>query len=505
MAANEPEQRALALGLWAPAFFAALLAAAYELGPRQTDAYLGPGLASPRWLALLLLTLSAALGSVAGARLLRAAASRSQLLLRLLAALSALCALSGAGWFWAFGAPRVVPIFAVGMPVSAGLLVGLCAGALGRAVALPYRELASIRLLLAPLPLFGALLLTLLLTSALSYAGIWRAAALLAAVLAGLSLHVSHFADYLGDLRAAPRRPAVFALCLAGASLATSQAYVPARLLSRYPGDVVWTQGDAVVISAQNTFELFEQGHLRLSSADDYRFAELAVHPLLASLTSPRRVLLFGPGGGLLEREVLRYPSVEEALSVSELDHGALRESLWPASRTPTDPRVRYLQAEPLPWLEREQSRFDAIIVALPAPADAATAKHYSRYFYQLLAARLTTGGGVAVQAASHDNPGTVRAIAATMQHVGLALRGYEAPVPLLGSLAFLVGGVPATPALERAQLPSGLRYLDQAGLSRALSLGLPLSAEPTTPVTTLDRLRVSEVWHREQVALGYD
>ena len=62
MAASEPEQRALGLSLWAPAFFAALLAVGYELGPRQTDAYLGPELASPRWLALLLFALSAAAG-----------------------------------------------------------------------------------------------------------------------------------------------------------------------------------------------------------------------------------------------------------------------------------------------------------------------------------------------------------------------------------------------------------------------------------------------------------
>jgi predicted membrane-bound spermidine synthase len=501
--ASEPERRDTQLAVWVPLFAAALLTAAHEIGARQTDAYLGPSLSTPRSVALALMSVGIAAGFIAGRSRLRSTASRSQLLTRLGGALAFTCAASGGLWFCSFEVPSALPLVACGLPGAVGLLAGACAGALLHAVARPYRELQAMRLLLAPVPLVAGLLLTLAGCTALSYLGVWRAAALLGAVLAALTLFVPRFADYLADVKVGSRRPAVVALAAAGVSLAAAQAFVPASLLARYPTEVVWARDETVIISAQNTFELFEAQQLRLSSVDDYRLAELAVHPLLSALPSARRLLLLGPAGGFLEREALRYPQLVELVSLSETDGAKFRASLWgQRAGSKADSRLRFEVAEPIPWLEQRRQPFDAVIVALPAPSGPSTGKYYTKYFYELVRERLTPGGGLAVQAPSrHVAPATFASIRETLRRAGLVEETYDAPVPLLGSLSFLLAARGSAPVPEATALPPELRYLDPPALRRAQAAVPTPSAGGS--LSTLDHLRIVEVWHREQAAVG--
>lgn len=496
----------MALAVGAPLFAAALLSTAYEVGARQTDAYLGPGLSLPRGVAIALASSSVAVGAILGGRLLAAAARRVELISRLAVALSVVCAASAPLWFYAFGVPSALPFVACALPTATGLLAGGALGALVRGSALPYRELQAVRLWLAPLPLGGALLLTLAASTALSYLGVWRAAAALAGVLAVLSSLLPRFSEFFGDLRAPSRWPSLVALGLAGLSFAAAQAFVPATLLARYPVELIWAdaEADTVVISAQNTCELFEAQQLRASSVDDYRLAELAVHPTLSSLAARRRVLILGPAGGFLEREVLRYPDVAEVVSVSETDRTAFRRSLWPRQAlrgSDADTRLRFVVAEPIPWLEQQAPRFDQIVVSLPAPASAAEGKYYTRYFYELLARQLTEQGALVVQAPSRAAlPRTFDTVAQTLRSTGLVLSSYEAPIPLLGAISFLVGA--RGPALQReVSLPSGLRFLDAAALRRSTALA------ETTPaaaaISTLSEQHAVVTWHSEQASLG--
>lgn len=507
MVASSAAGRDRQLAAWVPAFAAATLSTAYEVGARQTDAYLGPQLSIPRGSALLLVAAGLALGFVAGRRRLRGAAERGAVLMQLACAVCLVGSLSAAAWFWGFSAPRALPFIACALPAGMGLVAGACVGALFQATALAYRELQGARLLLAPLPLVVALGLTLAGSAALSYLGLWRAAASISGVLAGLSLLVPYFADYLGDRRRASRWPALAALAVSVFSFAAAQAFVPAQLLARYPTEVVWADRNAelVVISAQNTFELFESQQLQLSSVDDYRFAELAVHPLLSVLRAQRRVLVLGPAGASLEREVLRYRNVAEVVSLSETDGRAFRASLWPqhaAAAALNDPRLRFVVAEPLPWLERSPQRFDAIVLSRPAPATASEGKYYTRYFYQLLAEHLTAQGALVVQATSYASlPGTFAVIRETLHSAGLTTTSYEAPVPLLGALSFLIGTRHDRPKLDAPALPEGLRFVDRAVLNRAFSSTQQQPARAS--ISTLNELHALDVWHHEQLQLG--
>jgi spermidine synthase len=494
------------LALWVPTFAAALFAAAYEVGARQTDAYLGPSLSIARGVALALTAAGLALGFAAGRRLLQNTATRSRLLVRLASLTCVVCSAAPALWFWGFSVPAAMPFVACLLPGMAGLTVGASAGALGKATTFAYRELEGARLLLAPLPLLLALGLALVASTALSYLGLWRAAAALSGALAGLALLVPRFVDYLADRQRPARWPCVAALAVSVVSFAAAQAFVPAQVLARYPAEVVWVDAEAelVVISAQNTFELFASSQLVLSSADDYRHAELAVHPLLSALRSRQRVLVLGPAGGTLEREVLRYRDVAEVVSLSETDARKFRGSLWPRHATIAldDPRLRFVVAEPLPWLEASPQRFDAIVLCQPAPATASEGKYYTRYFYGLLAEHLTEHGALVAQATSRSAlPGTFAVIRDTLQGAGLSTTSYDAAIPLLGAVSFLIATRHRGLELDTPALPSGLRFVDASALRRAFS---PPPSEPArAAVSTLHELHAMEAWHHEQLRLG--
>src|SRR5260370_42130254 len=74
-------------------------------------------------------------------------------------------------------------------------------------------------------------------------------------------------------------------------------------------------------------FQLFLNGHLQFSSADEYRYREALVHPAMMLAESPHRVLILGGGDGLALREVLKHPCVEEVTLVDlDPDMTALSE-----------------------------------------------------------------------------------------------------------------------------------------------------------------------------------
>src|SRR5690606_32215013 len=55
-----------------------------------------------------------------------------------------------------------------------------------------------------------------------------------------------------------------------------------------------------IVITRSGTgFKLFLSGNLQFSSSDEYRYHEALVHPAMASVDNPKRVLVLGGGDGL--------------------------------------------------------------------------------------------------------------------------------------------------------------------------------------------------------------
>lgn len=487
-------------GAWFPAFLLVLAGVWHEICIRQTDAYLGPGLSTPRWQSLAIAAICGILGVWGGRRALLRVERRAALIGALAALVSVVSCASGAIWFFGFTSKTALAVIGIALPAVTSLVCGAAIGALGQAGALAYAELGSLRLLLGPLGTVAAAFTLVALLTLASYLGLWRAAVGVGLLTAWFAGSVGAQRHYLSALDRPSSVPAVIASSMGIASLIAAQAFAPARLTSLYPSELVWCDksGETVVISAQNTFELFEGPALRTSSADAYRFAELAVHPLLTAAPTRTRVLVLGPGGGFLEREVLRYAEVREVVSVNELDTTAFRASAWPAHEgVLVDPRLRFVTAEPLPWLEEHPEKFDAIVVSLSLPQSHHEGKHATRYFFRLLRERLTPRGLVALEAAPLvQAPRTFASTWRSLTEAGFAVASYEAPVPLLGALSFLIG-TPTDFRNQPRKLPDQLRFLSQLP-----TLSTQPPAEAAEP-STLDHQRAVGLWHQEQAALG--
>jgi spermidine synthase len=216
-----------------------------------------------------------------------------------------------------------------------------------------------------------------------------------------------------------------------------------------------------------DAMRLYLNGRLQFSSRDEYRYHEALVHPALAALGAPRRVLVLGGGDGLTVRQVLRYPSVESVTLVdidermtrlfrdnprlAELNGGAF-----------ADPRVSVVNADAWRWLEARpaaEPRFDAILMDLPDPSSYALGRIYSVPFFRLLARHLAPHGLIASQATS---PETVReafwCIVATAEAAALRVVPYHAHVPSFGEWGFVIASMGEY--RPPAALPEGLRFL---------------------------------------------
>ncbi len=194
-----------------------------------------------------------------------------------------------------------------------------------------------------------------------------------------------------------------------------------------------------VITRGRAGFQLFLNGSLQFSSADEYRYHEALVHPAMSLLATPRNVLILGGGDGLALREVLKYPSVER---VTLVDLDPKMTALWKTFRplgelnhhSFADPRVRVINQDAMVWLGTNSEPFDVVIVDFPDPNSFPVAKLYTTRFYRMLRAHVAPGGAVAVQCTS---PLFARrsywCIVRTIEAAGFVVRPYQTTVPSFG------------------------------------------------------------------------
>ena len=278
---------------------------------------------------------------------------------------------------------------------------------------------------------------------------------------------------------------AVLALAMAGADRLTTWAedgFYGQDIVLRESSDyqrVVVTAGPAGV-------RLFLNGNLQFHSRDEYRYHEALVHPLMAALPAPRRVLVLGGGDGLAVREVLKYPSVQ-AVTLVELDpHMTRLVAQAPAlvaltQHALSSPRVTVVNADAYAWLETSREFFDAIVIDFPDPTNFALGKLYTTSFYQRAEQRLAASGYMVVQTTS---PLVARksywTVAATLEAVGLQTQPYHAHVPSFGEWGFIIAG--RRPWVMPTQLPPGLRFLTVDGLPALLNFPPDMARVPAEP-----------------------
>src|SRR6185436_13171569 len=238
-------------------------------------------------------------------------------------------------------------------------------------------------------------------------------------------------------------------------------------------------------------FQLFLNGNLQFSSADEYRYHEALVHPVMALASEGgrevRRVLVLGGGDGLALREILKYPTVQEVTLVDlDPDMTRLSERFPPLARLNDnsfrDPRVRVVNEDAMIWLEHDASRqesasqtFDAAIVDFPDPNTFALGKLYTTRFYRLLKSRLGADAAVSVQSTS---PLFARnsfwCIVRTIEAAGFNVRPYYTAVPSFGVWGFALARIGNFDPPVHA--PPGLRFLDDSSMQAMFVLSADLA-----------------------------
>ena len=495
-------------------FFSALLlatsiGAAHECVLRQTNAYLSPGEGPPRYLAALAAAVGALLGAWLGGHPRRVAA-RDRLPWLLLAA-ALITGGSAAVLFFAFARNRVFTAVALVLPGLTSATVFALLRTSYQALRRPastlgvfQRSLRAVQLVLLALGL-GAL------AAATTSIGLLRTSALLGIAFGTLAFWCPTLLSYLDGrpprFGSAIRIVSVGVLCAAVAGIVGAEAWVSVQDLRRYPSDIVYARTTDrrhyVVTSAQQSFALFVDDQLRFSTVDEQRYHEALVHPAMAAASRHASVLVLGGGAGLVERELLRYPDVEQ-VTVVVVDWSIVdlaRQLGWLRRRSGdsmSSPRVRVIQEEPIVWLAETRERFDVVIVDLPDPVDYAEAKNYTRYFYHRLRERLGPNGVAAIQAASpFRSPRTFASVERTLREARCSVLPYHAPIPMLGDWGYFLAA--RTPLHVPHRVPDGLTFLDSAELAALFHLPNDLRSRDPGVVSTLHEQPLVDVFGSER------
>jgi spermidine synthase len=224
-----------------------------------------------------------------------------------------------------------------------------------------------------------------------------------------------------------------------------------------------------VLTRFKDDIRLFLNSHLQFSSRDEYRYHEALIHPGLASIPTPRRVLVLGGGDGLAVREILKYPQIE-SITLVDLDpemtkifssHAMLTQL---NEKSLLSPKLHVINADAFPWIDSNTDSFDFIVIDFPDPTNYSLGKLYTTAFYRAVARHLSAQGMMVVQSTS---PMFARdsfwCIANTLKQAGLKTYPYHVYVPSFGEWGFVLASrrdyIPPT------SLPTGLRFIDVKGI----------------------------------------
>ncbi len=242
-----------------------------------------------------------------------------------------------------------------------------------------------------------------------------------------------------------------------------------------FADDIVYaktTHYQRIVVTRNRAgFQLFLNGNLQFSSADEYRYHEALVHPamVLASEQGTRRAACSSSAAATASpcARCCSYPSVEHVTLVDlDPDMTALVAPLPAARATSTatrfeDPRVHVVNEDAMLWLERDVQPFDAAIVDFPDPNTFALGKLYTTRFYRLLKARLAPDAAVA--RAVHLAAVRARRLLVHRPHDGG--RGLHGARPTTPPCRRSASGASRSRAARRSSRrrarPRGLRFLD--------------------------------------------
>jgi spermidine synthase len=147
---------------------------------------------------------------------------------------------------------------------------------------------------------------------------------------------------------------------------------------------------------------LLLDGMIMTTERDEFIYHELITHIPLLAHPAPKRVLVIGGGDGGTIREVLKHPSVEQAV-LCEIDGDVIdvcKKYLPSIAGKLDDPRVEVVVRDGAAYISEHENYFDAILIDSTDPIGPGE-KLFSKEFYEGVKRALTANGVMACQSES--------------------------------------------------------------------------------------------------------
>ncbi|MDI9639367.1 hypothetical protein QPK87_19330 [Kamptonema cortianum] len=239
-------------------------------------------------------------------------------------------------------------------------------------------------------------------------------------------------------------------------------------------------------IDVYDTFELgkmlFLDGHVQLSTRDEYAYHECLVHIPLLALRDPKIALVVGGGDGGILRELVKHPELDriDMVEIDDLVIGECRRHLPELSDGAfDDPRVKLTIEDAFGFVKNANSVYDLVVLDVTDVYEdeegELSEKLFTKEFYDDVAKILSPNGMVVTQA---DNlvfcPYSLQDIKASFAESFPKVGSFWGLVPSFGGFsgfawASLGADIPQFWPGSRAQ-DLRLRYLNELTYRLAIS-----------------------------------
>jgi spermidine synthase len=217
----------------------------------------------------------------------------------------------------------------------------------------------------------------------------------------------------------------------------------------------------------QSILNLYINGRLQFSSADENLYHAMLVSPAMEISARQKNVLVIGGGDGLAAREILRYQP--DSITLVDLDPAMTQlftgqDELAPSwlnnrllslnQDALSDARVSVINRDAFLHIEQlvaQRQYYDVIVVDLPDPNHPDLNKLYSAYFYRQLSELLSGDGALVIQSTSpYHSKDAFLSIGVTAREAGFQVDQYRANVPSFGEWGWTIATENGRPPFER-------------------------------------------------------
>lgn len=200
-----------------------------------------------------------------------------------------------------------------------------------------------------------------------------------------------------------------------------------------------------VLTHKKSDYRLYLNNNLQFSTADEYRYHEALVHPVMSMAKNVRKVLVLGGGDGFAVREVLKYEEVQ-TITLVDLDAGMTQ--LFKTNKVLSNfnnnslnhPKVSIHNCDAYIWAKENKEKFDVVIIDFPDPSNYSLGKLYSLNFYKTLKNILNEDAALVIQTTSpYFAPKSFWCINRTVMEAFPQVDAYHAYVPSFGEWGYTI------------------------------------------------------------------